>query len=143
MTTHEILTLLCRSYLFILSLYHVFTGVVSFFFPEFAIQFYKRIYDCEPQHKKQLLINLRPWGALALFAGIVGLFAAYNPLAYRGVIIGLCVLLTLRINYRYMLRKELKDIGGIRPHRNLISITIIAMGILILLLWLICEGMNQ
>ena len=132
----EVATGICRIYLLFLSLYHVTTGIISYFFPVFAIQFYKKIYGCEAEHREQLIINLRPWGALALFAGITGLFAAWNPVRYLGVIIALAVLLSLRVLYRIVLRKQMNKYGGMPLHRNIISITMIFVGNCILIFWL-------
>jgi hypothetical protein len=135
----ELITTICRAYLLVLSIYHVFTGCISYFFPENAIRFYESFYDCKPPHPGQLKINLRPWGALALFAGIAGLFAAHDPFRYFGVVLGLCILLALRIGYRFLLRDALYTISGIAPHRNYFNIAIITLGVVILSTWM-CIG---
>ena len=64
-------------YVSLLSIYHVFTGVISMFFPNFAFHFYKKFYGCDPLSKDMLVIVLKPWGALSIFAGIMGLFAVW------------------------------------------------------------------
>src|SRR5262245_45764206 len=70
---------ICRAYLFGFSVYHVFTGMVSMFFPTFAMSFYKGLYGYDPVERKHLVLILKPWGALAFFAGFVGLFCATDP----------------------------------------------------------------
>lgn len=122
----------CRIYLAILSLYHVLTGVLSFAFPRFAMQFYKRVYGCDPEERQQLTIVMKPWGALAIFAGLCGCFAAVDPVRYRGVIASLMVLLILRVVYRILCRRALEEVGRIAPHRNFVSMVTIAVGIVLL-----------
>lgn len=130
------MTTICRAYLCLLSSYHVVTGVVSFFFPAFAMRFYRALYACDPAERRQLAIVMKPWGALALFAGISGGFAATDPVRYRGIVAALCLLLVLRIVFRVVCRRELAEVGRIPPHRNLLSIGLIAIGAVILSLWL-------
>jgi len=122
--------------LLILSVYHVASGVMSFFCPERALSFYRKLYDCNPVERKHLAIMLKPWGALAAFAGIAGLFAAADPHRYIGVVAGLAVLLAARVTYRLWCRRELAEISGIAPHRNLISTAVILVGLIILTAWL-------
>ena len=126
----------CRAYLLFLSVYHVISGVMSFFCPERALSFYRKLYDCNPVERKHLAIVLRPWGALAAFAGVAGLFAAADPRRYAGVVVGLAILQAARITYRLWCRRELAGISGIAPHRNMISIAVILVGLLLLTAWL-------
>ena len=130
------MTTVCRSYLAILSLYHVFTGVVSFAFPGFAIRFYKALYACAPAEQRQLKLVMKPWGALAIFAGLAGGFAAIDPARYWGVVVALWILLVLRIVFRLGWRSELVEVGRIPPYRNIFSAAIIAAGAVILGIWL-------
>ena len=131
------ITLICRTYLALLSFYHVITGIISFAFPGFAMRFYKTIYGCDPAERRQLAIVMKPWGALSVFAGICGGFAAADPVRYRGVVIALLVLMILRAAYRFLYRRDLEEVGRIAPHRNGISIASIAVGIVILLGWVL------
>jgi len=129
------INLLFLCYLWILSVYHVFTGIISFFFPEQALSFYKKFYDCNPVERKHLVIVLKPWGALAVFAGIAGIFAALDPVKYKGTVAGLAVLLAMRMYYRIVFRDMLRDISGISPYRNLINIGLLLVGIIIISSW--------
>ncbi len=127
-------------YLWILSVYHVFTGIISFFFPEMALSFYKKFYDCNPVERKHLVIVLKPWGALAVFAGIAGIFAALDPEKCKGVVAGLAVLLAMRMYYRIVFRDMLREISGISPGRNLVNICLLLAGIIIIASWLVSIG---
>ena len=139
-TMTDLITNICRMYLLGLAVYHLFTGIISFMFPEFAFRWWKALYGCMPRDRGQALISCRPWGALAFFAGVTGAYAACDPVRYRGVVIGLCVLLASRIAYRIMLREELLTVAGIRPRRNVISISIILIGLSIMAGWLCFDG---
>lgn len=135
------MTAILRLYLALLSFYHVITGVISFAFPGFAMRFYKAIYGTEPAERRQLTLVMKPWGSLAIFAGLCGGFAAVDPVRYRGVVMALLALMILRTIYRIVFRQELEEVGRIAPHRNWISIASIEVGIVILAGWLIfaCE----
>ena len=126
---------LCQTYLYILSVYHLFTGVVSMFFPDFAMTFYKWFYSCEPPDREDLFLILKPWGALAAFAGIAGLYAAGDPTRYKGVVLGLILLLSYRMYYRLAFARRLNQHANIPLRRNLLNVGMIALGILILAGW--------
>jgi hypothetical protein len=131
------ITTICSIYLTILSIYHVITGILSFWFPSVAFRFYKKMYGCDPEERRQLSLIMKPWGALAIFAGICGGFAASNPARYIGVTLALWILLILRIAYRFFYRAELLHVGKIPPHRNRISILSLSIGVIILGTWII------
>lgn len=131
----QTMTMLCSSYLYILSGYHLFTGVVSMFFPGFAMRFYKWFYGCEPPDREDLYLILKPWGALAAFAGIAGLYAAEDPHRYRGVILGLILLLSFRIYYRMAFAGKLAKHARIPRRRNMLNVGMIALGAVILISW--------
>ena len=134
------INLIFLCYLWILSAYHVFTGIISFFFPEQALSFYKKLYGCNPIERKHLVIVLKPWGALAVFAGIAGFFAALDSGKYKGVVAGLALLLAMRVYYRIFFRDMLRDISGISPYRNLINVVLLLIGIMIITLWFVLGG---
>lgn len=123
---------LSSGYLVFLSIYHVWTGAVSFFAPEFALRFYRAAYGCDPQERRQLLLVLRPWGALAIFAGLAGFVALGVEEARPWIVASLIVLLALRIGYRVMLRRELKEMSRIDGRRNAVSIVLLAAGVVLL-----------
>jgi len=120
--------LLLRSYLLLLSLYHLWTGSISYLSPRLAMKFYRGMYACDPVEQRHLAIILRPWGALAVFAGISGLVAFFDPSHHSALTGGLALLLVLRIGYRIALRHELHAISGIPPSRNWISIACLIAG---------------
>jgi len=121
-----------KCYLFVLSTYHLWTGGISYFHPGFAMKFYQRFYDCNPVEQRHLRIILRPWGALAIFAGMAGMTVVTDPIHHPATLGSLTLLLLLRIGYRIGMRTELREISGIAPHRNWISIGCLVLGTLIL-----------
>jgi hypothetical protein len=115
-----------------LSLYHLLSGALSYFVPDVAMRFYRRLYDCNPIEQRHLRIILRPWGALAIFAGVAGLGTLPNPTRAPWLLGGLALLLGLRIGYRIHLQQELRAISGIAPRRNWISIAVLTAGVAVL-----------
>lgn len=123
---------LVTCYVIGLSVYHVGTGTISYFAPEQALRFYRRLYGCDPAERQHLLVILRPWGALAIFAGCAGLLILGYPMARHSIEAALLLLLILRIGYRVGLRDRLRELSGIPPHRNAISILVLVAGVLLL-----------
>lgn len=119
---------LASCYLIALSVYHVGTGAISYFAPESAMRFYRAAYGADPIERRHLLIILRPWGALALFAGIAGLGAVARPEARTWIEAGLIALLLLRAGYRVRLRHELESVSRIPPGRNWFNVALVLAG---------------
>jgi len=97
------------------------------------MRFYRQSYGCEPVERRHLMIILRPWGALAIFAGFCGFAGVWHPDCRYWIEAGLVGLLVLRIGYRVQLRKELHEISGITPRRNQISLGTLLVGAAIFL----------
>jgi hypothetical protein len=125
-------SLLASCYLAVLSAYHVITGLLSFSAPRLALKFYRGAYGCNPIERRHLLIILRPWGALAVFAGLAGFSALACPPARVWIEASLITLLAMRVAYRIGLRAELREISGIPPRNNLINIGLLFLGIALL-----------
>lgn len=126
------LSALATGYLVALSSYHVITGLLSFAAPGMALLFYRGAYGCNPVEHRHLLIILRPWGALAVFAGFVGFVALGCPPARTWIEAALLILLSMRVAYRFRLRRELAEISGIPPRHNLANIGLLLVGIAVL-----------
>lgn len=133
---------LATAYLAVLSTYHVATGLVSFAAPELAMKFYRGAYGCNPVERRHLFIILRPWGALAVFAGLAGFVGLGVPPSRAGIEAALLVLLVMRIAYRIGLRNELREISGIPPRNNLINVSLLVFGSGLLGLDLLLQRFN-
>ena len=101
------MNLVCQVYLALLSTYHLASGVLSFFFGEAALRFYKAFYGTDPVERRHLLLILKPWGALSICVGLAGWSAVPDPTRHRGVVLAILVLLLLRITYRVAQHREL------------------------------------
>jgi len=123
---------LATGYLAVLSTYHVGTGLVSFAAPGLALRLYRGAYGCDPVERRHLLIMLRPWGALAVFAGLAGLAALVHPSVRSWIEASLIALLAMRVAYRIGLRAELREISGIPSRNNFINIGLLLLGIVVL-----------
>jgi hypothetical protein len=127
---------ICSAYLYLLSSYHLVTGIVSVCFPGFAMSFYKALYAYDPVERQHIWLVLKPWGALAIFAGVAGFYAARDPQRYVGVVIGLTGLLVLRAVLRLVYEKDAGAMLRIPPRRNRVNVALILAGVLILGSWL-------
>lgn len=87
-----------------------------------------------------LMLVLRPWGALAVFAGLAGFVAFVVPAARAWIVASLALLLLMRIAYRVALRRELETLSRISPRRNVVSLAFLATGALILVVDLVQAG---
>ena len=131
---------ICQIYLAVISTYHVASGVLSFFFSGAAMRFYKAFYGTDPVERRHLSLILKPWGALSICAGIAGWSAVPDPHTHRGVVLAILVLLVLRIAYRLRFSGELAEISRIPPRRNLMNVTLLVAGTVILGAWLAMEA---
>lgn len=133
------LDLLSTVILLLLSADHLVTGVLSYFFPNKVIHFGRIFFGANVQLSRDSLILLRPWGALGIFAGIIGLFPILAPLSYGYIYYPLLILLIMRISYRAVLHDEIKNALGISRKRNFfhqVLITLCVATILIkIVLW--------
>ena len=105
MSIIDILTLI---YLVIFSVYHIIQGIMSVFYSEKAIKFNEKLYGYKPKETKQLIMNLKPWGSLALAIGVIGLIVALDINKYFIFLLAFAFLLGLRIGYRIIFRNLLQ-----------------------------------
>ena len=123
------------TYLFLFSIYHLITGIISVFFPKVALRFNKFMYGFQPIEKTQYFLIVRPWGNLALTIGIIGFIVLINIDDYYIILFAFIILLLIRIGYRIALRKELKKTLKITYTQNLRAILIQILGIIIFLIF--------
>lgn len=115
----QFLEIITAAYLFLFSLYHILTGIVSVFFPEYSLKFYKKIYGFNPKETKQLLMTFKPWGNLALAVGFIGFIVLFDLNKYYLLLAPLTLLLLIRVWYRFLYRREIKTEWGITLKQNL------------------------
>jgi len=129
----------CRVVLGVLSAYHVVTGVVSVGFPRFSERFYQALYHFHPQMTEQYTLVLKPWGALALFAGVVGGFAAWDPERYPGVVLAVAGLLALRVGYRTVFAADMTRVFRVDRRRNTVNSVVMAAEVVLFAAWLVAH----
>lgn len=142
-TNMKYFEVIVRIYLCVFSIYHVTTGIVSFFFPNFSKFFYKKLYDFHYELTPELFLVAKPWGALCISTGIAAFFACIYPFNYQGVIYSLIVLLLLRAVYRFKFRFMMKEVIKTDIKRNYLNIALILFGIGILSIWSLIVLFNK
>ena len=139
MINEKFIEFLAIGYLFLFSLYHIVTGVISVFFPRLALKFNKTLYGFQPTDTIQYFLIVRPWGNLALAVGIIGFMALFNLDEYYPILFVFIILLLIRIGYRVILRKGLKKTFKITYTQNLRAILIQIVGVVIFLVFSIVK----
>tara|TARA_Y100000310_G_C20701023_1_gene829892 strand:- start:1353 stop:1769 length:417 start_codon:yes stop_codon:yes gene_type:complete len=133
----EVIPILTFIYLFLFSIYHVFTGVISVFFSEYSLKFYKKIYGHQPKETKQLIMTFKPWGTMAIGIGFAGIIILFNLKKYSLLLIAFIAILGIRAGYRFLLRNELYNYWKVKPLQNWRMILIQLIGVLVFLSYLI------
>jgi len=79
---------------------HFVTSVAGLFVPERAAALYHRMFGARLPLTPEMVVVLKPWSALGIFAAIAGVLPIVDPQRYRGVLYALIVLLCLRVYIR-------------------------------------------
>ncbi len=123
--------------LLLLSLDHLYSGSLALFFPKKAIRVYKKLFGADIPETVEYFAILKPWGALGVFAGIVGLLPVYDAKRYIGVLFALVVLLICRIIYRFAFQADSEKYIKLSKKRNAFHIMLIVICVVVMLLQLI------
>ena len=106
---------------------HLFTGALGMFFPKRAAKTYSKLFGAEIPETKEYLVILRPWGALGIFAGLVGLLPVFDPQKYIWILVALVALLFMRLIYRLKFQKEAALSLKLTRERNLSHVGLILL----------------
>ncbi len=123
--------------LILLALDHLTTGAYGLFFPVKAIRMYKKLYGAEIPETREYFIILKPWGALGIFAGLVGLLPVIDPAKYFLILVAMLRLLGMRLMYRLKLQKDSEKFLKLSKKSNFRSIGLIVLCGLVILLQII------
>ena len=113
--------------LILLSLDHLSTGLLGVFAPRTALRIYRGLFGIQFPDSPEIVVVLKPWGALAVFAAVATIFPIVDPLRYRGVLGALLVLLILRILIRSSAGATATAMFGLSSRRNAWHIALIAL----------------
>ena len=121
----------------ILALDHLVTGLAGVLFPDRAAGLYSRLFGASFPAGSPATAVLRPWGALGVFAGVVGILPIYDPARYRPILFALLLLLGLRLFIRLSFGPDTLQHFGLSSDRNYFHIYLIAQCAVIISLQLI------
>jgi len=113
--------------LIILALDHLITGGLALFFPVAAIKFYRIIFGVNVPFTTGHLFILKPWGALGVFAAVVGVLPIFDPVRYEKILWALVLLLIFRIFIRSQNNKNAEIYLNISIWRNIFHIGLIVL----------------
>lgn len=113
--------------LFLLALDHFYTGVLALFFPDKAVKVYSELFGAQIPATREYFAILKPWGALGVFAGLVGLLPIFNPEKFVLVIAAFVLLLAMRLFYRIKFQKETEKFLRLSRKRNLWHVGLIVV----------------
>jgi len=82
-------------------------------------------------------MTFRPWGSFAVCVGLAGFISLTNLEKYFLFLIPFIVLLILRVGYRFLLRKQLRDDWGVSRFQNWRMIIIQIIGVLLFVIFTI------
>jgi hypothetical protein len=130
----DVLNFLFNLNLIILAIDHFVTGGSAFLYPERAIKMYKIIFGAELPPNDEYMAIIKPWGALGVFAGYIGLLPLIDPVKFRAILYGLLILLLVRIYIRLSNTKRAEKYFRLSVKRNLFHVFLIATSALMVML---------
>ncbi len=125
----DILNFLFNLNLIILAGDHFVTGGSAFLYPERAIKMYKIIFGAELPPNEEYMAIIKPWGALGVFAGYIGLLPLIDPSKYKAVLYGFLILLLVRIYIRLSNAKRAEKYFQLSVKRNLFHVLLITTSV--------------
>ena len=133
----ELLKVIFNLNLILLALDHLITGGLALFFPVAAIKFYKIVFGANVPFTTGHLFILKPWGALGIFASLVGVLPIFDPVRYEKILWALVLLLVFRIFIRSQNNKNAEIYLNISSWRNILHIGLIALCASVILIQII------
>lgn len=111
----------------LLALDHLVTGGIGFFNPNLSIALSRKFFGVTIQNTQTYFILIRPWSALGIFAGLVGLLPLVDNDRFKPILYLLALLLLFRIYYRFLVGKLAQREFFLSPTRNLVHIALITL----------------
>ena len=117
---------------------HLITSVAAIFFPQRAAALYQRMFGARLPLTPEIVVMMKPWGALGVFAALAGALPILDVQRYRGVLYALLVLLALRVYIRLANATAVRDRFAISTARNRVHVYLIVQSAAIIaaqLIW--------
>jgi hypothetical protein len=117
---------------------HLITSVAAIFFPQRAATLYQRMFGARLPLTPEIVVIMKPWGALGIFAALAGALPILDVQRYRGVLYALLVLLALRVYIRLANATAVRDRFAISTARNGVHVYLIVQSAAIIaaqLIW--------
>jgi hypothetical protein len=117
---------------------HFITSVAAIFFPQRAAALYQRMFGALLPLTPEIVVMMKPWGALGIFAALAGALPIVDVDRYRGVLYALLVLLALRVYIRLANARAMRERFAISPARNGFHVYLIVQAAVIIaaqLIW--------
>jgi hypothetical protein len=131
MDPHRVL----KALLWFVALSHLVIGVGGFFSTGFQSQM-AMLYGARVEWTGELTYVVRMLGAFMAGLGVAGIFAARDPLRYRGVVVAFAAALLLRVAQRAVYAREIEEMFAVPPVRNVVNgvfFGVLALALLVLL----------
>ena len=97
---------------------HFVTSVAAIFFPQRAAALYQRLFGARLPLTPEIIVIMKPWGALGIFAALAGALPILDVQRYRGVLYALLVLLAFRVYIRLANARAMSERFAISAARN-------------------------
>ena len=129
-------SLLLRTVLWVLAVYHLVIGVVSVSSLEMTGRLTSALYGIRLNENPQLAYAVRMLGSYALAIGALLVIAARAPASHREIIVVVAGLQVLRGVSRLVSRHELTRAFSLPPRRNALNAALLFVEAAILILFL-------
>jgi hypothetical protein len=97
---------------------HFVTSVAAIFFPQQAARLYLRMFGAQLPLTPEIVVMMKPWGALGIFAALAGALPIVDVQRYRAVLYALLALLVLRVYIRLASARAMRERFAISTARN-------------------------
>lgn len=122
MTTQSIVL---RSVLGILAIYHLGIGLLSVLSPSWTAKVSKGLYAISLEGTPQFGYALKMLGLYALTIGFLLVLATWRPEEYRGVIVAIILLQSMRAIFRLFFNPVVTDAFSVRTSRNVLNASLL------------------
>ncbi len=118
-------SLVLRSVLGILAIYHLGIGIVSVLSPAWTAKVSKGLYAISLEGTPQFGYALKMLGLYALTIGFLLVLATWRPEEHRAIIVGIILLQSLRAIFRLFFNPVVTGAFAVRTSRNVLNASLL------------------